>query len=179
MKKIFFSLVAFVAAMSMNAQVMTQVMKVYKDGAIVASYTAAQMDSVVFEEAPVVQSYSVTFEKGDPRMGESDFTGFDTSTLTASNDDVTIVLALSSDNGNPEWNSRGNISMALGDSKLTITVTPEAGVTVTGIEYEGQNNTATKTGAGPWEFTVKMDAASDGSTSLGQSFVSITVNYTK
>lgn len=44
MKKILFSLVALVAAMSINAQVM----KVYKNGAVVASYSDAQMDSVVF-----------------------------------------------------------------------------------------------------------------------------------
>ena len=48
MKKILFSLVALVASMSMNAQIV----KIMKGGDVVASYTAEQADSVVFEEAP-------------------------------------------------------------------------------------------------------------------------------
>ncbi|MCQ2222897.1 MAG: fibrobacter succinogenes major paralogous domain-containing protein [Bacteroidaceae bacterium] len=47
MKKILFSLVALVCAMSMNAQIM----KVMKGETIVATYTADQADNVVVEEA--------------------------------------------------------------------------------------------------------------------------------
>lgn len=49
MKKILFILVALVAAMSMNAQVM----KIYKGGVMVASYTIAQVDSAVFKKVPM------------------------------------------------------------------------------------------------------------------------------
>ena len=47
MKKILFSLLALVASMSINAQVM----KVMKGETVVATYTAEQADKVVFEEA--------------------------------------------------------------------------------------------------------------------------------
>ncbi|MBQ0056449.1 MAG: hypothetical protein KBT20_02225 [Bacteroidales bacterium] len=46
MKKILFSLVALVASMSMNAQIM----KVMKGNEVVATYTSVQADNVVFEE---------------------------------------------------------------------------------------------------------------------------------
>lgn len=56
MKKILFSLVALVAAMSMNAQVM----KVYKDGQVVAKFNDAQMDSVVYANPTVITFGSAT-----------------------------------------------------------------------------------------------------------------------
>ena len=49
MKKIFFTLLALVGTMSMNAQVV----KLYKGDVLVTSYDASQVDNVVFEEAPV------------------------------------------------------------------------------------------------------------------------------
>ena len=48
MKKIFFTLLALVGTMSMNAQVV----KLYKGDVLVTSYDASQVDNVVFEEAP-------------------------------------------------------------------------------------------------------------------------------
>ena len=47
MKKIFLALFALAGTMSMNAQIV----KIMKGGEVVASYTAEQADSVVFEEA--------------------------------------------------------------------------------------------------------------------------------
>ena len=52
MKKILFSLMALVASMSMNAQIM----KVMKDGVEVAKYKGANY-TVVFEEAPAAPAY--------------------------------------------------------------------------------------------------------------------------
>lgn len=54
MKKILFSLVALVAAMSMNAQVM----KVMKGNTVVAEYPTEQADNVVFEETPLGTAYA-------------------------------------------------------------------------------------------------------------------------
>lgn len=48
MKKIFSTLLIFVVSMSMNAQVM----KLMKGNNVVASYTAEEVDNVVFEELP-------------------------------------------------------------------------------------------------------------------------------
>ena len=115
-------------------------------------------------------------------MGETDFTGFESSTLTASNADVSVSLALTGDRGrDPIWNDMGDVQMVRGNSKLTITVTPATGVTVSGIEYIHNygNDKVTKTGAGPWEFDVPRDMeVYDGSTQLGN-FCGIVVNYSK
>lgn len=74
----------------------------------------------------------------------------------------------------------GDINMGRSGSKLTITVTPKiSGVTVTGIEYKTYAGTATRTGEGPWEFTVNNDKVYDGSTDLGTCYEPITLNYTK
>lgn len=54
MKKILFSLVALVASMSMNAQVM----KVMKGNTVVAEYLAEQADNVVFEAIPLGTAYA-------------------------------------------------------------------------------------------------------------------------
>ena len=51
MKKILFSLMALVASMSMNAQVV----KLMKGETVVATYRASQVDNVVFEEVPYVE----------------------------------------------------------------------------------------------------------------------------
>ena len=130
-------------------------------------------------------SYAASFEVGDPRRGETAFSGFESSTLTASNADVSVSLALTGDRGmDPEWNERGDI-MAMEDSKLTITVTPETGVTVSGIEYlySYGNKKVTKTGAGPWQFDVKNNKVYDGSTELHSTYsggcYGIVVNYKK
>ena len=48
MKKIFFTLLALVVTMSMNAQLI----KVYKDNVLVAKYKSSKANRVVFEEAP-------------------------------------------------------------------------------------------------------------------------------
>ena len=60
MKKILFSLVALVASMSMNAQVM----KVIKDGVEVAKYKGANY-TVVFEEAPALEKTGTAKRTGD------------------------------------------------------------------------------------------------------------------
>ena len=49
MKKIFFTLLALVGTMSMNAQ-KVQVMKIMKNGEVIAKYKAAEADEVVFAE---------------------------------------------------------------------------------------------------------------------------------
>ena len=126
-------------------------------------------------------SYAASFEKGDPRRGTTAFSGFSSSTLTASNADVSVSLALTCDMGRaPQWNDRGDVQMVSDPSKLTITVTPATGVTVSGIEYiHNYDDKVTKTGAGPWQFDVPRDMeVYDGSTQLG-SFYGIVVNYTK
>ena len=56
MKKIIFTLLALVGTMSMNAQVM----KVMKNGEVVATYTADQADEVLFEEAPAAPAAPTT-----------------------------------------------------------------------------------------------------------------------
>ena len=50
MKKIFLALAALAGTMSMNAQIV----KIMKGGEVVASYTAEQVDSVVFAEEPAI-----------------------------------------------------------------------------------------------------------------------------
>ena len=49
MKKIIFTLLALVGTMSMNAQ-KVQVMKIMKNGEVIAKYKAAEADEVVFVE---------------------------------------------------------------------------------------------------------------------------------
>lgn len=129
-------------------------------------------------------SYGASFEKGDPHMGTTAFEGFRSSTLRASNADVSVSLALIGDR-DPQWNDMGGLEVRK-DAKLTITVTPATGVTVSGIEYlySGGNEKVTKTGAGPWEFDVKANDRKvyDGSTELHDTFsgfYGIVVNYTK
>ena len=51
MKKIFFTLLALVGTMSMNAQIL----KVMKGDQVVATYTAEEADNFVFEEPPIGQ----------------------------------------------------------------------------------------------------------------------------
>lgn len=172
MKKILFLLVALVCSMSINAQVM----KVMKNGEEVATYRGTEY-TIVFGEELAAKPYSVTFKK-------SNFTGFNSSTITASNNDVTIELALSCKRDfvfiNPIWSEMEEIMSASTGSKLTITVTPKtSGVTVTGIEYKTWRGQVTKTGEGPWEFSIERDEVYDGSTNLGSSFDDIVVNYTK
>lgn len=126
-------------------------------------------------------SYAASFENKDPR--NSPFSGFDSSTITASNADVSVSLALTGgDRGrDPEWNEMGEVQRVEGDSKLTITVTHATGVTVSGIEYihNSGNDKVTKTGRGPWQFDVPRNReVYDGSTRLGR-FYGIVVNYTK
>ena len=50
MKKIIFTLLAFVGTMSMNAQIVKPGMEIMKNGVVVATYTADQADEVVFKE---------------------------------------------------------------------------------------------------------------------------------
>ena len=52
MKKIFFTLLAFVGTMNMNAQV-TQVMNIKKNGVVVATFKADQADEVEFKEVTI------------------------------------------------------------------------------------------------------------------------------
>ena len=121
--------------------------------------------------------YAASFKLGDPDYS-TDFTGFGTSTLTASNGDVSVSLAMSGvypwDEA-PIWDERGDIQA---DGKLTITVIPADGVTVSGITLVGTELPVTKTAPGPWEFKVDMRLIFDDSTELGR-LSSLTVNYTK
>lgn len=168
MKKILFSLVALVAAMSMNAQVM----KVYKNGAVVASYTGAQLDSIVM--AP---TYNVFFSNEPHRPEGSDFSGYETSTLTAGNSDVSISFALSG-NTDAMWNEGGNLQVP-GGGTLTVTVTPQTGVDVSEIALLGDDNPIIRTGAGPWRFTVNdMGWILDGSNHMMR-IMAVAVIYTK
>lgn len=168
MKKILFALIALVCSMSMNAQVMI----VMRGNTVVATYTAAQADNVVFKNALA----SVEFKMD--RL-ENDFTSVDAKTKTASNDDVTITLALNTG----EWDRRGTGQFMMATS-MTATVTPKAsGVTVTGIRITDLRDHAsmTKTGAGPWNFTLDESdwyAISDGVTTI-HGIASVTVEYTK
>lgn len=56
MKKIFFALIALLCSMSMNAQIM----KVMKDGQLVATYKASEANRVVFEDVPTEGSAKAT-----------------------------------------------------------------------------------------------------------------------
>ena len=178
MKKILFSLVALVCSMSMNAQVM----KVMKNGEEVAKYNGADYE-FVFEEEPAVQPYSVTFDKW---MNAFSVSGNDDEKLIASNDDVTVELVLSSSDGPgmpPSWNAMGDVRGGDKGGKLTVTVTAkDTGVTITGIAIQGSDNNVTKTGSGPYEFTLGTGFALqrfyDGDTKIG-SISKLTVNYTK
>ena len=53
MKKIFFTLLALVGTMSLNAQVMKPGMEIMKNGEVVATFTADQADKVVFKEIAI------------------------------------------------------------------------------------------------------------------------------
>ena len=124
---------------------------------------------------------------GDPSNGPTPFNvkfqdfSYSGTTATASNNDVTVTLTLSStSSATPMWNGR-QISEYEEDDEgtMTINVTPKkSGVTVAGIVYEGGSQT-TKTGPGPWNFTIRYNKVYDGDKSLGSLLMSVTVNYTK
>ena len=142
-------------AMSMNAQVV----KLYKNGQLKYTYSISEVDEVKFEEQldPTPQTYN--FYLVDP----CDFTGFTTNTLTASNEDVSVMLTLSG--GEAWWNHDGQISLgSLGGYRtLTVTVTPVSGVTVTGITLSYNDASISRIGEGPsWNFSVDSTGAISG-----------------
>ena len=64
MKKLIFTLLALVGTMSLNAQVV----KLYKDNVLVATYKASEVNNVVFEEAPAAPATTGT----EKRTGDID-----------------------------------------------------------------------------------------------------------
>ena len=125
---------------------------------------------------------------GDPSNGPTPFNvtfsdfSYSETTATASNNDVTVTLTLSStSSATPKWDRR-QISEYENDDEgtMTINVTPKkSGITVAGIVYDGGGYQTTKTGTGPWNFTIRYNRVYDGDKPLGSLLMSVTVNYTK
>ena len=126
--------------------------------------------------------YPITFN-ATPTQYDVTFDSFsiDGTTVTASNGDVTVALTLSAAEGEQpgSWReNRGALRFSLWEGTMGINVEPNDGVTVNGIVYTGSSST-TKTGTGPWNFTVTNGVPWDGSLRLGGELNSVTVTYTK
>ena len=128
---------------------------------------------ITFHATPT--QYNVTFSSSFSIDGE---------TATARNEDVTVTLTLSAEDGGMpgSWrtNRDGGPSHTMSsDGTMEIKVEPNDGVTVNGIVYTGNLNSTTQTGTGPWNFTVLSNFLYDGPTKLGSRVTSVTVTYTK
>ena len=127
--------------------------------------------------------YPITFN-ATPTQYNITFSSFsiDGETVTANNEDVTVTLTLYSSGWMPgSWREdRNGLGFTMTEGTMGINVEPNDGVTVNGIVYTGNSNSTTKTGTGPWNFTVQEGGrAYDGSTHLGSRVTSVTVTYTK
>ncbi len=168
-------------AMSMNAQVV----KLYKDGQLKYTYSISEVDEVKFEEqqeeppvdppADPTQYYKNFSVNGT--MGDRDFTGFGSNTLTASNEDVIVMLTLS--RGEAWWNDDGLITCD-GDITLTVEVIPRvSGVTITSFDLHQDNESIINSGEGPWYFAVNSLGVISGNGMELNRLSHVTVGYTK
>lgn len=174
MKKIIFSLVALVAAMSMNAQIM----KVYKDGAVVASYTATQMDSVVYEmqSVPVQKSIYMSVENGDFSLST------DNKTLTATKDGITVTFTVTEGNG--YFEDYGYEEYEFEEDRrsennaMQVTASAISGKTIIKVHVLSEPNL---TGTGPWKFIYNSSQGGwqlEGSSKWGRNVIAfLTVTY--
>lgn len=118
------------------------------------------------------------------KMGPAFSYNNESKTATASNADVTVTLTLSCSDGEINWDFMGNISPTgmTTYGTMTITVTPNTGVTVSGITLKGESgdvNQVTKTSTGPWQFRVGfVGTIWDDGDHLGY-LKSVIVDYTK
>ena len=131
MKKVIFTLVALVASMSMNAQVM----KVMKNGVEVATYKGADY-TVVFEEAPaVVNVTAITLNKATAELTLGGEAAQATTTLTATvapENATDKTVTWSSDNTEVATVSTEGVVTAVKAGTATIKATANDGSEIAG-----------------------------------------------